>query len=262
VSTSLEDVGEARRAHQVTEAKRNGRHTDLLRRVCHELLSPTDFSTVLRSVLAHVGEHLGSEIAYLRVTDQEQPNKVIESVRGMAVRELEAVVAWLDRDARAPARRKRPDTTLGRFPIKGPPGIEGVLVLDDRSASGANAYDDHRVILAITGLIADAVRFRRTPIEAHACEEASTRAASGFLPTTTEPDPHATAGAPSAQPPRSLKSLMFGFERKILIEALQQADGNHSHAARALQTTPRILAYRLKRHGLHGLHKMRGDTSR
>jgi Nif-specific regulatory protein len=50
----------------------------------------------------------------------------------------------------------------------------------------------------------------------------------------------------------SLHDVMMAYEREILIEAIKNAGGNQSQAARALGTTPRILGYRLRRHGLHG----------
>jgi Nif-specific regulatory protein len=50
----------------------------------------------------------------------------------------------------------------------------------------------------------------------------------------------------------SLHDVMMAYEREILIEAIKNANGNQSQAARALGTTPRILGYRLRRHGLHG----------
>jgi Nif-specific regulatory protein len=50
----------------------------------------------------------------------------------------------------------------------------------------------------------------------------------------------------------SLHDLMMAYEREILIEAMKNASGNQSQAARVLGTTPRILGYRLRRHGLHG----------
>jgi Nif-specific regulatory protein len=51
--------------------------------------------------------------------------------------------------------------------------------------------------------------------------------------------------------PGTLSQLMLAYEREILLEAIQNAAGNKSRAARALGTTPRILAYRLRKHGLH-----------
>ncbi|MBI4601461.1 MAG: sigma 54-interacting transcriptional regulator, partial [Planctomycetes bacterium] len=55
----------------------------------------------------------------------------------------------------------------------------------------------------------------------------------------------------------SLESMMMAFEREILIEAMKNAGGSQRRAAKALRTTPRILAYRLKKHGL----APRGNTS-
>jgi Nif-specific regulatory protein len=49
----------------------------------------------------------------------------------------------------------------------------------------------------------------------------------------------------------SLHDVMMAYEREILIEAMKNAGGNQSQAARALGTTPRILGYRLRRHDLH-----------
>ena len=49
----------------------------------------------------------------------------------------------------------------------------------------------------------------------------------------------------------SLESMMMAYEREILIEAMKDARGNMSKAARALQATPRIVAYKLRAHGLH-----------
>ncbi len=49
----------------------------------------------------------------------------------------------------------------------------------------------------------------------------------------------------------SLESMVMSFEREIIIEAMKNAHGNMSAAARALETTPRILAYRLRKLDLH-----------
>ncbi len=49
----------------------------------------------------------------------------------------------------------------------------------------------------------------------------------------------------------SLEDMMGAYEREILIEAMKDAGGVLAKASRALDTTPRILAYRLKKHGLH-----------
>ena len=49
----------------------------------------------------------------------------------------------------------------------------------------------------------------------------------------------------------TLDSIMSSFERELLIEAMKDSGGVLVRAAAALGTTPRILAYRLKKHGLH-----------
>jgi len=48
----------------------------------------------------------------------------------------------------------------------------------------------------------------------------------------------------------SLHDLMMAYERELLLEAVKNAGGNQTQAARALGTTPRILGYRLRRHDL------------
>jgi len=52
--------------------------------------------------------------------------------------------------------------------------------------------------------------------------------------------------------PGTLEEQLMAFEREILVEAIRNANGNQSQAARALGTTARILGYRLRRHGLLG----------
>ncbi len=51
----------------------------------------------------------------------------------------------------------------------------------------------------------------------------------------------------------SLDAMMRNFEREILIEAMKNVGGNMTAAAKALDTTPRILAYRLNQLGLYDL---------
>jgi len=222
--------------------------------VCRELLSDTDLPTVLQAVLGHIGERLGSEIAYLRVIDHVQSNDVIESARGMASRELEGLRAWLDQRggkqrAHGAGRREATGANFDRFPIDGQPGIEGVLVLDRRDADGPGAFDDHSVILAVTGLLADAVHFRRDQLQ----RPPDTQSPALEVPHPACPESYAlnlgSGDEPTAR--RSLKDRVFAFEREVLVEALGAAGGNISRAARALRTTPRVLTYRLRRHGLH-----------
>ena len=48
----------------------------------------------------------------------------------------------------------------------------------------------------------------------------------------------------------SWKMLTEGFEREILSQALAASGGNVAATARALKTTPRIVAYKAKKYGL------------
>jgi Nif-specific regulatory protein len=59
-----------------------------------------------------------------------------------------------------------------------------------------------------------------------------------------------TGASSGTTKPGSLAAMMAAYEREILIEAMKDAGGNQARAARALSTTPRILAYRLRKHGL------------
>ncbi|MBI2193285.1 MAG: sigma 54-interacting transcriptional regulator [Planctomycetes bacterium] len=59
-----------------------------------------------------------------------------------------------------------------------------------------------------------------------------------------------TGNSSGTTKPGSLDSMMMAYEREILIEAMKNARGNVAQAARALSTTPRIVAYRLSRHHL------------
>lgn len=47
-----------------------------------------------------------------------------------------------------------------------------------------------------------------------------------------------------------LKRTVADFERHIIASALEQAGGNQTEAARRLGTTKRILAYRMRKHGI------------
>lgn len=258
MSRALQDDGSARRALQVMEARRTGRETDLLHHICHELLSTADLSNVMHNVLVHLTAHLGSAVGYLRVVDHEQPHLPLEAIVGLTGRELDAMREWLQSEPRphavhslAAARQERPEDTYARFAVPARAGVEGVLVLDRRPVSGPTAVEEQRVISAITSLLSDAVRYRRE----------LSRVPGGGAPTDIDTHPGedlwGAHGSTGDEPPPStqgaLKTLLFAYEREILINALRDADGNQSRAARALDTTPRILTYRLKRHGLHGV---------
>lgn len=256
VSRLYEEEGAVRRALQVMEARRAGRETDLLQRICHEFLNHAELPVVLGSVLDLLATHVGSEVAYLNVLDSEQPHMGLEIVRGLSGRELDAVRAWLreppsDIPVRSlsAARQERPSDTLTRFVLDGPSDVNGVLVLDRRVSAGPAAADEHKLILAVVSLVGTAVRFHRpetkwpTPgVSSAPPEEPSER--------TSEITQLATRQTSQR---RSLRAQLLAFEREILVRAMQDASGNQSRAARNLSTTPRILSYRLRRHGLHGI---------
>ena len=48
----------------------------------------------------------------------------------------------------------------------------------------------------------------------------------------------------------SWADLVNGFEKAILEQAMARANGNISAAARLLKTTPRVISYKAKKHGV------------
>ena len=48
----------------------------------------------------------------------------------------------------------------------------------------------------------------------------------------------------------SLKALVASYEKEIITDALKKQKGNIAAAARLLQTTPRILGYKMKQLGI------------
>jgi len=59
-----------------------------------------------------------------------------------------------------------------------------------------------------------------------------------------------TAEVSGTLPRQSLGSAMSAYEKDLLLDALKIARGNAAKASRVLQTTERIFAYRLRRHGI------------
>jgi Nif-specific regulatory protein len=59
-----------------------------------------------------------------------------------------------------------------------------------------------------------------------------------------------TAEVSGTLPRQSLASAMGAYEKDLLLDALKIARGNRAKAARLLETTERIFAYRLRRHGI------------
>jgi Nif-specific regulatory protein len=59
-----------------------------------------------------------------------------------------------------------------------------------------------------------------------------------------------TAEVSGTLPETSLEAALGAFEKDLLLDAVKIARGNRARAARLLQTTERILSYRLKRRGI------------
>ena len=72
-----------------------------------------------------------------------------------------------------------------------------------------------------------------------------------------------TAEVSGTLPQTSLEAALGAFEKDLLLDAVKIARGNRARAARLLQTTERILSYRLRRHGIDAdrFRPRRSDTS-
>ena len=59
-----------------------------------------------------------------------------------------------------------------------------------------------------------------------------------------------TAQVSGTLPDVSLDAAVGNFERDLLLDSLKSARGNQAEVARLLQTTPRIVGYKLKKYGI------------
>lgn len=59
----------------------------------------------------------------------------------------------------------------------------------------------------------------------------------------------------------SWKELTEGFERQILAQALERSGGFVARAARALDTTPRVVAYKARKYGLKTRSRADGEEN-
>jgi Nif-specific regulatory protein len=59
-----------------------------------------------------------------------------------------------------------------------------------------------------------------------------------------------TAQVSGTLPEVSLDTAVGNFERDLLLDSLKSARGNQAEVARLLQTTPRIVGYKLKKYGI------------
>jgi Nif-specific regulatory protein len=51
-------------------------------------------------------------------------------------------------------------------------------------------------------------------------------------------------------PPRPLIAAVTAYERDLILDALKTARGNRAKAARLLETTERIVRYKIRKHGI------------
>ena len=59
-----------------------------------------------------------------------------------------------------------------------------------------------------------------------------------------------TAQVSDTLPDASLEAAMGNYERDLLLDSLKSARGNQAEVARLLQTTSRVVGYKLRKHGI------------
>ena len=81
-------------------------------------------------------------------------------------------------------------------------------------------------------------------------EVASRKARTGRNPQTGKEIKIAAAKVPKFRPGKALKDAVASYERDLIIDALKTTRGNRAKAARLLDTTERILIYKVRGYGI------------
>src|SRR5690606_1578761 len=76
------------------------------------------------------------------------------------------------------------------------------------------------------------------------------------LPATLQ-----TAQGSGTLPGASLDDAVGNYERNLIEDALKSAHGNQAEAARILDTTPRVIGYKIRKHGIDP-ERYRGASAR
>jgi len=180
--------------------------------------------------------------------------RVVQTGRPIAVLRTSDTPLFLDKTHSA---GKHPDISFVCVPVRAGRTVLGTLSVDRPAAPLAELEEDARLLRIVASMIGQALKLRLAVQEEQrllAAENARLRAllaaagtpapdASRALPADALP---AAAAAPSAPSSASLKDRIADLERTLIAEALENAHGNLSAAARALRTTPRILAYKAR----------------
>lgn len=173
--------------------------------------------------------------------------RVVQTGRAIAVLRTSDTPLFLDKTHSA---GKHPDISFVCVPVRAGRTILGTLGVDRPAAPLAELEEDARLLRIVASMIGQALKLRLAVQEEQrllAAENAALRAQLAGRPAAS---PAASAASPPPPPTRSLKDQVSDLERAIIRDALAVADGSLTAAARALQTTPRILAYKARRLGL------------
>ena len=215
-----------------------------------------DGGTVL---LDEVGElPAGMQVKLLRVLQEGEICRVgDEELRHVNVRVIAATNTNLEEAIKAGRFREDLFYRLNVFPLFVPPLREhktDIMLLADYFVESLSAEHGRDVKRISTGAIELMMSYHwpGNVRELQSCIARAVLLATDGVIRQHHLPPTLQTGPSSGTARRgTLKESMDGFERELLIDAMKEAHGNQTLAARNLGTTPRILAYALKRHDIH-----------
>ncbi|MBR6021522.1 MAG: GAF domain-containing protein [Kiritimatiellae bacterium] len=171
--------------------------------------------------------------------------RVVQTGRAIAVLRTSDTPLFLDKTH---AAGKRPDISFVCVPVRAGRTVLGALAVDRPAAPLAELEEDARLLRIVASMIGQALKLRLAVQEEQrllSAENAALRARLEARPAPPSPLP------PPATSPLSLQAQVDALERALIANALAASSGNLAAAARILRTTPRILAYKARRLGLH-----------
>jgi Nif-specific regulatory protein len=229
-----------------------------------------------RFELAHKGTLFLDEIGEL------QPQTQIKLLRVLQEREFERLggvqpikvdvrlIAATNRDLEAAVRERafREDLyyRLNVFTVFAPPLRErkaDVLLLADHFVE-KYAAEHRKDVRRLATTTIDMLMAYHWPGNVRELENCIERAVlvcdSGVIHAHHLPPSLQTAEASGTEPRVSLEQALAQYERDLILDALKTARGNQARAARLLDTTERIVGYKLRKHGIDP-KRFRADAS-
>ena len=208
--------------------------------------------------LDEIGEvPLSLQVKLLRVLQERQ----FERVGGVVAIDLDVrVIAATNRDLEAMVEqgsfRRDLYYRLNVYPITVPPLRErrsDIMALADAFVARA-AERNSRGVPRLTSAVIDMMMSYHWPgnvRELESClERAVLLAREGTIEPQHLPPTLQTAEATDTTTTCDLKASVEDYERRLISQALRDARGNMSQAARALSTTQRIIRYKVNKYGL------------